>query len=291
MLLLVHLSGKIRWRTNQTDLPTFTLESDERFQLLNPLLIRELEQSQRPHNPVTSDFGIYRDGEVMFETDSIGLKVNDQIDFGDQLFETLQSFLAQLMTACRLTSKQSELPKFVFAISRTPSDELPELRYPEPNPNSQTAFLAYLWSTALTPDHIIRADKLLQGGGIPAYHDILLDAVQAFRMSDYRRAILYTAIAIESLAAETLNNTYICLLSKRGTSDQWRMIELKQAGGESTRKDPIYEYLIARDDFGALLHERPLYLFQRSLLVEDQDLYRTARELYRTRNKIPIRPM
>ena len=55
--------------------------------------------------------------------------------------------------------------------------------------------------------------------------------------------------------------------------------------GEKTWKDPIYQYLI-KDDFGALLHERPLYLLNRSLLKDDQDVFRTAKELYRTRNKI-----
>jgi len=52
------------------------------------------------------------------------------------------------------------------------------------------------------------------------------------------------------------------------------------------RKDPVYALLAKGDNFACLLHEVPLYLFRRSLLQENQELYRRAVSLYRTRNRL-----
>ena len=69
-------------------------------------------------------------------------------------------------------------------------------------------------------------------------------------------------------------------------SAEHRVTEFSVAGGKTTIKDPIYEALISGDNFGRLLHERPLYLKGRSVLNEQPLLYRRSIALYKTRNKI-----
>jgi len=68
--------------------------------------------------------------------------------------------------------------------------------------------------------------------------------------------------------------------------DRFRVIELHQAGGVTVRKDPIYERLQNRSDFTVLINELSLYVLGRSLLMEDQVLFASAKRLYSTRNRI-----
>ncbi len=67
---------------------------------------------------------------------------------------------------------------------------------------------------------------------------------------------------------------------------RFRVITLSKAGGGSLMKDPVYEKLRDREDFTVRLHELPLYVLRRSLLVEDETLFHRAKRLYKTRNKI-----
>lgn len=47
----------------------------------------------------------------------------------------------------------------------------------------------------------------------------------------------------------------------------------------------MYEALAGTGGFKRLLHECPLYLFKRSLLLDEPDTYKNAVELYAARNK------
>jgi hypothetical protein len=129
------------------------------------------------------------------------------------------------------------------------------------------------------------ARKVTTGERVPVHHHLLVDAFSAFTSCDYRQCLLYAAIAAEALAAGCLEQEYAARLVGGGVPDL-RTIELPVAGGTTVRKDPIYEALSTRTEFSALLHERPLYLMGKSLLVERPETYRRARMLYSTRNKI-----
>ena len=117
----------------------------------------------------------------------------------------------------------------------------------------------------------------------------MLDAIKAFHGGEYRIAILYSAIAMETLAGVRLEAEYNRLKASSASQSDMRFLSFRQAGGMVIVKDPIYDYISDRDDFAQLLHIRPLYLLKRSLLDENENLYRDALELYRTRNKIAHR--
>jgi hypothetical protein len=146
------------------------------------------------------------------------------------------SFIPLLMSACRLVSKQAGLSKKVNGIINLSLNELPKLVFPEPNPNVEGIYRSYIKSTALTLKHIYEANQLLLKGNIPAHHEIMLDAIEAFYMSDYRKAILYAVIAMERLASEALENAYSRLLFQAEPIKQWRIIEFTLEGGKRREK-------------------------------------------------------
>ncbi len=56
----------------------------------------------------------------------------------------------------------------------------------------------------------------------------------------------------------------------------------------SSRKDPVWEFLRRRDDFGVLLHKAALYVLRKFLLVENEQLYREAKRCMRHGTKSHI---
>jgi hypothetical protein len=110
----------------------------------------------------------------------------------------------------------------------------------------------------------------------------MLDALLAAIDQDFRKALLYGAIAVESLASTRLAEEYARVLA--GADQRFRVIDIRTAKG-IVRKDPIYESL-GKDKFSRMLHERPLYLLGRSLSVEDEPTFTKAQKLYTTRNKL-----
>ena len=108
--------------------------------------------------------------------------------------------------------------------------------------------------------------------------------------SDYRTSILYAAISIEAAAATLLDEEYERLIAAVPTPSAVRVIDLPQAGGAHRRIDPVYAHLTrGGGQFRTLLHELPLYIFGRSLMVQNQALYDGALRLYTTRNAIAHR--
>ncbi len=148
---------------------------------------------------------------------------------------------------------------------------------------------AYAVATAITEAHLAELSNLPSNFSMPVHVDVLLDAIAARISGDHRKALLYSAIAVESFVFECLQLHYEQVLLKKDS--RHRVVELPVAGGGVSRKDPVYDVLASGDAFSRLLHERPFYLFGRSLLIDEPDLYRRALQLYSTRNKIAHRGM
>jgi hypothetical protein len=67
---------------------------------------------------------------------------------------------------------------------------------------------------------------------------LFLDAIVAFRGSDYRRAILYAAISAEVPFGAVIDETYERVLAAQD-DERFRIIALAQSGRVTVRKDPI----------------------------------------------------
>jgi len=198
------------------------------------------------------------------------------------------SFVAHL----RHTSKQAEIAGVMsyvvsmrnYEIEQNPIEHLGHY-FPRHNfSHSGSAMfpLKYDIYTAITWHRMEKADEILANNELPVYSILLLDAIYAIQQNDYRRAILYSALSVESLAYTKLDEKYQSFLEHGDPTGMIRVVTIR---GDK-KEDPIYKMMRERTHFRLLLHECPLYLEKRSLLLENEPLYQQAMKLYSTRNKI-----
>jgi hypothetical protein len=259
-----------------------------KYTLVNPMLYTELDtQSSRGENMHHSSALLPSNDEVVFSSHDIGLTVppndDDKIDI-----EAIATEVAAFLIWLRSLSFQHQIPStpYVVHFVELSAEPLTTPIFPDLSKVHRGGCRKYLVESCATEALAEEAAKKVTiGERVPVHYHLLVDAFSAFRSYDYRQCLLYAAIAAEALAAGRLEQEYAARLVV-GSVPDLRTIELPVAGGTTVRKDPIYEALSARTEFSALLHERPLYLMGKSLLVERPETYRRARMLYATRNKI-----
>lgn len=190
----------------------------------------------------------------------------------------------------RFLSRQQTIPRrLISAAQRKPGPygEVPS-EWTQPSALDYST-RDYFVHCAVTDTHLDGLQRLPQDFAAPIHVDVLLDALEAHVDHDYRKSLLYSAIAMESFAQAHLEAAYARVLAKRSTEHRVRGTEI--AGGKEVIKDSVYDALSTGDSFSRLLHERPLYLLGRSLLIDEPENYRQALTLYATRNKIAHRGM
>jgi hypothetical protein len=121
---------------------------------------------------------------------------------------------------------------------------------------------------------------------VPVYAEVLLDAVDASDTGDVRKAILYAAIAVEVMATTKLDDAFKEEV-KRG-AHSLSLVTRALPGGKTVQKDPLFDQLheSAKRNFRILLHELPLYVSRRSLLVDNEEMYQQLLKLHATRNDL-----
>lgn len=162
---------------------------------------------------------------------------------------------------------------------------MPDITYPEPS-EKRAAIRKQTIETAATFSDLKRADDFGIENSPEVFHSLLFDAVDAASIEDFRKALLYCAMAIETIANTKLDEKYQSLVSDSPDSIPHRIHEFEVGGGEIQRKDPVFKLIQQNSSFPSLLHEQPLYLFENSLLIDNESVYQNAVKLYRTRNKI-----
>jgi hypothetical protein len=120
----------------------------------------------------------------------------------------------------------------------------------------------------------------------PIHEELLLDALEAQIEDDHRKAILYAAVAMESAASLSLQKEYQRVCRSEATNGSYRVTSTQVTATTTTVADPIYDALAETKGFRHLLHECPLYLRKRSLLLDDPSLYQKAFALYSARNNL-----
>ncbi len=170
----------------------------------------------------------------------------------------------------------------------TVADAFPEITQGPSDPNIYISFGADRTATAVTAQHVLAAATMVDQDMQPA-DSILLDSINAWEHRDYRTALLYAAIASETMAATEIDRAHDTILRQGDPMNALRAISFKRPRGETVVKDPVFEDLRAKDSFAQLLHVLPLYVMRRSLLVDNETLYQNALKLYNTRNAIAHR--
>ena len=168
----------------------------------------------------------------------------------DNLIEDALTCIICFFVNLRYVSKQVDLPTGIsnfFSITHLEISHLPTPYFPAQVSDPNVMLRKVAVDTSVTRKHLEEVATYLPNFKPPVFDTILLDAIRAFSDGDYRRAILYSAMSVEIIAATKLSS---------------------------------------RANFAQLLHERSLHILNKSLLIDNEQLYQTARKLYRTRNKI-----
>jgi hypothetical protein len=281
LLAWFEYAGRISWKLNEDDPPLFPLGTTTAWSLLNPLLYSRL------HQPISNHFEHFAPHRYYGLTSGIVLATDN-----DAAIEAHKSgrpgedllIAESLRTRLRHLARQATIPTSEPLVhGYFEMDKLPTFQAGILAPEGYTV-QRYWFATAITAEHL-RAAALSLEAVSPTHELLLLDAIAAHRGSDYRKAVLYAAMSAEVVFGTVIDEAYQQIVAS-GNDPRFRIIVLPLAGGKSIQKDPIYEKLRARSDFNALIHELALYILGRSLLMEDQGLYQSAKRLYHTRNKL-----
>ncbi|HEY1816366.1 MAG TPA: hypothetical protein VGG74_28660 [Kofleriaceae bacterium] len=275
--LTYQLSGSIFYRLPLKDGPEHYRVSDEAA-LENPLLTTAalIEEGHDIH------LLHCRDGSVWFGTSHLTLHVPDAAaSVAD--FTTLWRVLARL----RRLSRQAGIPRDItwvrYSNEVTDRVEPRTIHPPASVEGARTIVNKSIFATAITEAHL-RAIADRSPEDEPVHEDLLLDALEALAGRNHRSAVVYAAFAAEAAAGLVLANAL-----ETAFVEQPRHVRVTRralSGDQERLTEPIYEMLSRTDGFRYLLHERPLYLLRRSLLVEDEPLYQALVKLYRTRNSV-----
>lgn len=282
MKLLAINCESLHWNIHKNDPAKYTFRSIPNCTFINPRIYERLNAGHidRFHAfPISPE-------QVIITCSQLALLVPDDFSFGsrDNSYEEFLKNIRKLLLNIRYYSKQytidSGSDNVGFSFEKVSS--IPE--FPDFEETSPSIINERVVGSAISWEHLIAADSAPDNFIVPVFDIVLLDAISAFSNSDYRRAILYAAMAIEIVANTKLEEAYERAIQESPTD--LRIICFHQAGGTTIKKDPIYESLSEATNFSKALHERPLYLLKKSLLVENDVLYKTALKLYKTRNKI-----
>jgi hypothetical protein len=290
LIASLHFGSAIRWILDSADPPFFDLHESSEWVLMNPLFSVPVIQHDEKRAIMAVEVG-----EYLITSDQVFLATqNNQIiqshkqrTAGSVKTETPEVYelAGRMLLRLRHASGQATMPKietlqfvtFFETDSPVCVGPLPEVQ--------GGAVQDYILRTAITAQHIC-APPGHSGDFVPPTHEVLfLDAVAAYRSYDFRKAILYAAIAIEVAFGSVIDSAYAHVLAAP-RDERFRVIARTQAGGAQVLKDPIYERLRGRLDFDLLINEVTLYVLQRSLLVENEALYQRAKRLNLTRNKL-----
>ncbi|MGY4829182.1 hypothetical protein ACVNIS_11435 [Sphaerotilaceae bacterium SBD11-9] len=274
------LGGLIRWNL-EPDAPVgFAAIAEPGVSLLNPLVpVKGASIPSCARLP---------DGRLHVLSDRLNLYSKEDLPGNTE--EIFSSWLRVL----RIAARQAALPTSARAYGSMEFDASNAKVEPPQHVMNGKLLGEFRVRTAIDQAAVATALALKSEASAPLHEELMLDALLACETRRSREAILYSAIALESLAGHELDKAYEAALKQEPPPSHLNIVNFQLARGKVARKDPIYALLTDADNFGRLLHEAPLYLLRRSLLQDDQSLYQRAKKLYSTRNKLghgqPIPP-
>jgi hypothetical protein len=286
MMLLVcfNYEKPIWWRFGGNPPSSFPLSRDGQWFLVSPALYYSLPTFIR-----SDHFTQVLPGKMWGPTHVIVLGTSDSHTIAsfqsNKMQEALDGIANRLLLNLLHITGQVTLPRAesLMGVQYLEIDALPE-----PFLTAEVSMgkvQEFTWKTAITADCIQAAVESIDVFEPPTYEALYFDAAEAHRKSDYRKAILYAAMAAEIVFGWVVDLKYDRLLVEHN-DDRHRIIRLPLAGGGEVYKDPVYEKLRPRADFKLLINEVALYVLNKSLLSENEPLYQRALRLYATRNEL-----
>ncbi|HEY1697863.1 MAG TPA: hypothetical protein VGG39_37135 [Polyangiaceae bacterium] len=277
--MIALLPSSIHWRLSGNGPPEVAIPGRPRWFLVTPVGRAQMGlEEMHSVGTLTGPFAL-KDGGVLAFSQMLILRFPDS-EAGSLDVVARGAAVTETLRRLRQASGQASMPLDAMATVT-----------PQPAPNYDASvrldgatipgasFRTDLLDTAVTPASL---EVFSACSAEPRIHvDVMLDAVHALVEGDIRKAILYSAIAVESLARASAAEGYDKIIASPATP-RHRVVDIPTAGGSVVRKDPIFENL--GDDFVDYLHVRPLYLSGRSLQLEEPETYRRTMMLKNTRN-------
>ncbi len=285
--LILQLRGTLWWRLEENSAEVFPFKHRPGWSVINPLLYENL-------NAVDGEarFSVYhgprQDTSTVVVASNLFCMETPYTEFAEAeefLFEQLPLLLHQL----RFVSKNANCPRGwkVASIRQIDPADLGSPVFPMERKSG--AIVGVDIRELLTTEVLEAFVELESEFRAPIHSVMLLDAIEAFQDSDFKKCLLYAAISAESGAASLLDNNYQTALADPEPSRTLRISDQATSSGTTRRLDPVFEALSATHSTGKmrrLLHELPLYLLGKSLLLEDDCLFNSLISLYKTRNEI-----
>jgi hypothetical protein len=282
-VFFVDLPGEIHWIVRRGDPASTPLCHPPGWEFLNPLLLPALG-----FPPPPGPFQRWRtiriaDDACHFSTWGLGLAVPDAVAEERATVEAVVSLLQRLRTI----SRQATMPtNWVAIVDAIPVGTLPTPVFPSRWVGGGGLHRRYEIDSAVTADAIAKLGGLPPDFLPPVHESCLLDAIKAATAQDWRTALLYAAISIETIVGTVIAEEHERQLEGAQVPEHLRSIEVEK-DGRKQRTDPIYNFLRSKDNrFAFKLHELLLYVFRQSLKEENRGLYDRAVQLYETRNQL-----
>ena len=299
IFVYIDLGRPATWKLTPQDPYPLHLKSLPHCSMLSPSVHSQIVPSRdyRSNAPrllgITDTYAVILSQYIIFQFATIdALKSCVPPEASDKMSYFLTDFLPSMSSdfvgKLRYITKQARLPTQpgYGLIGRKDEPVIPT--FPSASNKQAESVSAYDLDTAITAHSLRSTDELPSTDGIPIHSSLILDAIQAFLEHDFRRTLLYSAISMETYCATALQDSYLQSLNATSPPPHLRISSFARPKGHTRSKDPIFAHLAekSKTEFALLLHEIPLYLTRRSLLLDNEHLYQRARRLYTTRNRI-----
>jgi len=260
------LKGEIRWNVRPSDPVVLPLATVHGCKLMNPLLFTGAHD--RPQIiPLTAEC-------CHVLSNRLSLIVPKGRASPEAISVAAHAFLRTL----RVVSRQATLPTEFFGVQISQVAELPKLRFPGAPATKGFLRGTYRVETAATLTLVERIEQAGVAAEAPVCHEVLLNALRACETRNAREAIVYAALAVDTLVRSVLDAEYRKVLAAPSPPAHLNVVSqnvvpLPKGKRSNPRTDPIYDLLLKDSTLARLLHEAPLYLMRRSLAQENAELY------------------
>lgn len=202
------LRGVVFWRLDNKSPKEIELKAFPGWSLIIPFADGGLAYPKSS----TAVLGRMPDDSVLLGTQVLRLKgPAQQHDEGGSHSLHAFSVVGQILRRLRYLSKQAALPRIIVSLSSGAGfvqdqwqDEISVI-------DASSYFSTHTIRNAVASEHLGELAVLEETFVVPAHVEIMLDALQACVELDYRRTILYSAMAIEIFASRRLDDWMSCI--------------------------------------------------------------------------------
>jgi hypothetical protein len=194
--LIAQLAGSIEWRLRESRLEVLPLVAFPGWHLRNP---RHWGADEVAHSQAIALGSL--DGDLMLSSRGLSLECDLAADvFPAEAFGVISEVLRRL----RNVSRQFSLSCQVIALSQHGATLGGDAFHDVARDFSTTFVRNYRMLTAITEAHMEAVAAMGPDFRVPVHAEVFLDALDAHIQQDFRKALLYGAIAVEAYAREQL---------------------------------------------------------------------------------------